>query len=88
MAQLAMQQAMDEITDYLATIDEKLNDVLRAQEDAVWADMIGAGLDIRCASVVKPLTGARTVQGRLSSGIAERALRRRGGQDEERDEQG
>jgi hypothetical protein len=31
---------------------------------------------------------ARSVQGRLSGGIAERALRRRGGEDEERDEQG
>jgi len=46
MAQVAMQQAMDEVIDYLATIDEKLDDVLRAQEDAVWADMIGVGLDI------------------------------------------
>ena len=46
MAQVAMQQTMDEIIDYLATIDEKLDDVLRAQEDAVWADMIGVGLDI------------------------------------------
>jgi len=36
MAQVAMQQTMDEITDYLATIDEKLDDVLRAQDDAVW----------------------------------------------------
>ena len=35
MAQFAMQQTMDEITDYLATIDEKLDDVLRAQKDAV-----------------------------------------------------
>lgn len=41
MAQLAMQQTMDEITDYLATIDEKVDDVLRAQKDAVLADMIG-----------------------------------------------
>lgn len=46
MAQLAMQQTMEEITDYLATIDAKLDDVLRAQEDAVWADMIGVGFDI------------------------------------------
>jgi len=46
MAQLAMQQTMDEITDYLATIDAKLDDVLRAQEDAVLADMIGVGFDI------------------------------------------
>jgi hypothetical protein len=34
------------------------------------------------------LERARSVQGRLSGGIAERALRRRGGKDEERDEQG
>ncbi|MGY1592255.1 hypothetical protein ACI79D_09795 [Geodermatophilus sp. SYSU D00708] len=46
MAQLAMQQTMDEITDYLATIDAKLDDVLRAQEDAVLADMIGVGFDV------------------------------------------
>src|SRR5688572_9483504 len=42
MPQLAMQQTMDEITDYLA----KLDDVLRAQEDAVLVDMIGVGFDI------------------------------------------
>jgi rRNA processing protein Krr1/Pno1 len=41
-----MQQTMEEITDYLATIDAKLDDVLRAQEDAVLADMIGVGFDI------------------------------------------
>lgn len=46
MAQLAMQQTMEEITDYLATIDAKLDDVLRAQEDAVLADMIGVGFDV------------------------------------------
>jgi len=38
MAQLAMQQTMDEITDYLATIDEKVDDVLRAQADAALSD--------------------------------------------------
>ncbi|GAB3198103.1 hypothetical protein GCM10027261_24780 [Geodermatophilus arenarius] len=53
MAQLAMQQAMDEITDYLATIDEKLDDVLRAQEDAVLADMIGVGFDIDEALTIR-----------------------------------
>ena len=57
MAQLAMQQTMDEITEYLATIDEKLDDVLRAQEDAVWADMIGASLDIDEAMTVREHTG-------------------------------
>ena len=29
MAQLAMQQTMQEITDYLAVIDEKVDDILR-----------------------------------------------------------
>jgi hypothetical protein len=46
MAQVAMQQTMDEITDYLATIDEKVDDVLRAQKDAVLARMIGVGFVI------------------------------------------
>lgn len=36
MAQLAMQQTMDEITDYLATIDEKVDDVLRARRTRCW----------------------------------------------------
>jgi hypothetical protein len=45
MAQIAMQQAMDEITDYLAPIDEKVDDVLRAQKDGVLARMIGRSPD-------------------------------------------
>ena len=57
MAQLAMQQTMDEITDYLATIDEKLDDVLRAQEDAVCADMIGVGFDIDEAMTIREHAG-------------------------------
>ncbi len=57
MAQIAMQQTMNEIIDYLATIDQKLDDVLRAQEDAVWADMIGAGFDIDEAMTVREHAG-------------------------------
>jgi hypothetical protein len=57
MAQLAMQQAMDEITDYLATIDAKVDDVLRAQEDAVLADMIGVGFDIDEAMTIREHAG-------------------------------
>ncbi|WP_419707723.1 hypothetical protein [Promicromonospora sp. NFX87] len=57
MAQLAMQQAMDEITDYLATIDEKVDDVLRAQKDAVLADMIGVNLVIEEAMTVREHVG-------------------------------
>ncbi len=57
MAQLAMQQTMDEITDYLATIDEKVDDVLRAQKDAVLADMIGVDLVIEEAMTVREQVG-------------------------------
>lgn len=57
MAQLAMQQAMDEITDYLATINEKVDDILRAQKDAVLADMIGAHLVIEEALAVRGQVG-------------------------------
>jgi hypothetical protein len=46
MAQVAMQQAMDEITDYLERIETKVDDVLRAQTDQVLARMIGVGLVI------------------------------------------
>lgn len=57
MAQLAMQQAMNEITDYLAKIDEKVDDVLRAQKDAVLARMIGVGLIVEEAMTVRESRG-------------------------------
>lgn len=57
MAQLAMQQTMDEITDYLAAIDKKVDDVLRAQKDAVLAEMIGVGLVIEEAMTVREQVG-------------------------------
>lgn len=57
MAQVAMQQTMDEITDYLATIDEKVDDVLRAQKDAVLADMIGVDFVIEEALTIREQVG-------------------------------
>lgn len=57
MAQVAMQQTMDEITDYLATIDEKVDDVLRAQKDAVLARMIGVGLVIEESMTIREKRG-------------------------------
>jgi hypothetical protein len=57
MAQVAMQQTMDEITDYLATIDEKVDDVLRAQKDAVLARMIGVGFVIEEAMTIREQRG-------------------------------
>lgn len=57
MAQLAMQQTMDEITDYLASIDAKVDDILRAQKDAVLADMIAAGAVIDEAMALRDNVG-------------------------------
>ncbi|KNE82643.1 MULTISPECIES: hypothetical protein [Streptomyces] len=57
MAQVAMQQTMDEITDYLAVIDEKVDDVLRAQKDAVLARMVGVGFVIEEAMTLREQRG-------------------------------
>ena len=57
MAQIAMQQTMEEITDYLAVIDAKVDDVLRAQKDAVVADMIGVELLFEEAMTIREETG-------------------------------
>jgi hypothetical protein len=57
MAQLAMKQSMDEITDYLAVIDKKVDAVLRAQTDAVVADMIGVELVIGEALTIREQVG-------------------------------
>ncbi|UOD79721.1 hypothetical protein [Paenarthrobacter ureafaciens] len=57
MSQIAMQQAMDEISDYLAAIDEKVDDLLRAQKDAVFAAMIGVDLEIEEALTIRENVG-------------------------------
>lgn len=57
MAQLAMQQTMDEITDYLERIDAKLDDVLRAQQDSVVSRLTGAGMAIDEALTVSRARG-------------------------------
>ncbi|MFH8973586.1 hypothetical protein [Streptomyces sp. NPDC017890] len=57
MAQLAMQQSMEEITDYLAAIDEKVDDILRAQKDAVYARMIGVGFVIEESMTIRESRG-------------------------------
>jgi hypothetical protein len=57
MAQMAMQQAMNEIKDYLAVIDHKVDDVLRAQKDAAIADMIGVDFVIEEAMTVRGEVG-------------------------------
>lgn len=57
MAQYAMQQTMEEITEYLAKIDAKVDDILRAQKDAVLADMIGVELMLDEVMVVRAQVG-------------------------------
>lgn len=57
MAQYAMQQAMNEVTDYLAVIDAKVDDILRAQKDAVLSDMIGAGYALEEAMTIRNQVG-------------------------------
>lgn len=57
MAQIAMQQQMDAIMDYLATIDQKLDDVLRAQTNQVLARLDGVDLAIREAMSVREAVG-------------------------------
>lgn len=57
MAQYAMQQTMEEITEYLAKIDAKVDDILRAQKDAVLADMIGIELMLDEAMIIREQVG-------------------------------
>lgn len=57
MQQMALQQAIDEIGEYLAIIDGKVDDVLRAQKDAVLADMIGVDQVIAEAMTLRETVG-------------------------------
>jgi hypothetical protein len=57
MAQFAMQQQMNEITDYLATIDQKLDAVLRSQTNQVLARLDGVALAVREAMSVRDAVG-------------------------------
>ena len=74
MAQIAMQQQMEEITDYLAVIDQKLDDVLRAQTNQVLARLIGVDLAVREAMSVRE-RGGSGLGGHLVEG-ADTRLRR------------
>jgi hypothetical protein len=57
MSQLGMEQTIAEITEYLAAISEKVDDVLRAQKDAAVAAMVGVDLVIEEAMVVRGTVG-------------------------------
>ncbi|MCX4452210.1 hypothetical protein OG585_05995 [Streptomyces sp. NBC_01340] len=57
MSQSSMQQTMEEITDYLATIDKKVDDVLRGQKDAALSRMIGMDLVIEETMTIREQVG-------------------------------
>lgn len=57
MAQVAMRQMMDEVTDYLAAIDEKVDDILRAQKDSVLSEMIGVDFMLEEAMTIREQVG-------------------------------
>ncbi|RLV48372.1 hypothetical protein D9V37_16390 [Nocardioides mangrovicus] len=61
MAQVAMQQSISEMTDCLAEIDQKLDQVLRAQKDAVMADLAGV------AAVIDEAWSIREHGGRVNA---------------------
>lgn len=57
MSQLAIQQQMSEITDYLEKIDAKLDVILQNQQDVVFAELIGVGILIDDAMAVREHVG-------------------------------
>ncbi|WP_347042243.1 hypothetical protein [Brachybacterium nesterenkovii] len=57
MLKMSAEQSMKQIEDYLEVIDAKVDDVLRAQKDAVLGDMIGIDLVIEEAMSVRAEVG-------------------------------
>lgn len=60
MTQMALEQAIQEITDYLAAIDEKVNDLLQDQKDRVLADLMGVVFELDEATSIRDRTGTLT----------------------------
>ena len=58
LARAATQQNMAEVVDYLATIDHKVDDVLRKVDDAQVAKMVGVAEAIERAWAIREETGA------------------------------
>jgi ABC-2 type transport system ATP-binding protein len=71
---MAMQQQMDEIADYLATIDQKLDAVLRSQTNQVLARLDGVDLAIRegeCFGLLGPNGAGKTTTIEILEGLTE-----------------
>ena len=61
MAQVALEQAIQEITDYLKTIDAKVDKLVQDQKDAVIADLLGVSLELDEAFAVMQSTGSLSI---------------------------
>ena len=57
MTQVALQKQMEDITRYLREIDEKADDIIRGQKDAVLADILGVDLILGEALTVRDQVG-------------------------------
>ena len=53
----ALEQAIQEITDYLKSIDEKVGDLLQDQKDQTVADLIGVVFEVDEAAAIRDKTG-------------------------------
>lgn len=60
MQQAAIERSMEQILDYLHTIDQKIDDVLRNQKNEVLAQVAGAALTIDEAMTIRDATGRVT----------------------------
>jgi len=72
MAQHELQRSIDELREYLAQIDKKVDDILRAQKDAVLAGMIGLSLLVDGAITVRDEVGrvSETTWSKIQGGAA------------------
>lgn len=57
MTQMALEQAIQEITDYLKSIDEKVGELLQDQKDQTVADLIGVVFEVDEAAAIRDKTG-------------------------------
>lgn len=57
MTQMALEQAIQEITDYLKSIDEKVGDLLQDQKDQTVAALIGVAFEVDEAAAIRARTG-------------------------------
>lgn len=57
MTQMALEQAIEEITEYLKTIDAKVDELLQDQKDQVVANLMGASLEVDEAIAIRDAAG-------------------------------